>query len=118
MEGFNERIARMRKARGMGQHDLADAIGVSVDSVRRWEWGKQEPRLSDLLRLADVLGASVEELATGRASDGKITIRHGGMELDIPATPEGFAFVEGKMREMAAADQASRGASLTHDAAV
>ena len=56
---FSERLVEMRKGRGYTQYGLAEAVGVSVDSIRRWENGKQEPRLGELRMLARALGISV-----------------------------------------------------------
>jgi transcriptional regulator with XRE-family HTH domain len=34
---LNSRIARLRVERGLYQHDLAPAIGISTTSLKRWE---------------------------------------------------------------------------------
>lgn len=104
VEDFKDRLTTWRKVRGLSQPELADAIDVSADTLRRWEWGKQVPRLDELLRLAEVLDVSVGELAANEKNSGTITIQHGSLRLEIPATPEGFAFVEGKMREFTAGE--------------
>lgn len=104
MEDFKERLIKWRKVRGMSQPELAEAVGVSADTLRRWEWGKQVPRLDELVRLADILNISVGELAANEKPNGMITIQRGDVRLDIPATPEGFAFVEGKLKEFTAGE--------------
>lgn len=118
MSEFRDRLIAARKMAGLSQPGLAEAVGVSADTLRRWEWGKGEPRLGEVVRLAEALGVSVEELATGRRPEaGQISIQRGDVRLDVPATPEGFAFVEGKMREFTAGDPSREGSS-EHDAAV
>lgn len=97
---FCERLARLRKDRDISQPDLAESVGVSPDTYRRWEWGKQEPRRDELLRLAKALGVSFGELATGETASDVIRLQVGEMHLEIPATREGFAFLEGKLKEM------------------
>lgn len=57
-----ERIRQRRKEKGIRQVDLARRIGVSVDTIRRWESGTREPRAGDLKRLSAVLGCSPGEL--------------------------------------------------------
>jgi transcriptional regulator with XRE-family HTH domain len=42
---------------------LAEALGVSVASVSRWESGETNQAAADLLRALDVLGATAEERA-------------------------------------------------------
>lgn len=84
--GFAEKVASLRKAKGYTQYDLADTCGVSVDSVRRWETGKQEPRLSELKNLALALGVSAAALM----GEDRIVIEHGGVRMEFPNTAEGL----------------------------
>ena len=98
---FHERLAALRKAKGISQPELAEIAGVSVDTERRWEWGKQEPRLGELVLLAKALEVTLEELATGHKPEaGPISIKNGDFQMDIPATPEGFLFAEAKFKEL------------------
>jgi transcriptional regulator with XRE-family HTH domain len=48
------------------QEALARAADVGSDAVRKWERGKRTPLLDMAVRLADVLGCTLDELA-GRA---------------------------------------------------
>lgn len=59
--GENIRIARERKK--LSQVELAKLIGVSNDTVSRWETGKRQPRLQDLNRLAEILEVSFSFVA-------------------------------------------------------
>lgn len=99
---FAKRLKGLRLARGISQEELAESISVARNTLQRWESGSYEPRLSDLVKLAGALDVSVEELVTGRA--GAITVRRGPFSVEVPATPEGYAFLEDKMREFAASD--------------
>jgi transcriptional regulator with XRE-family HTH domain len=47
----------------MSQADLAEATGVNLRQIRRYESGEQEPGLSVAVRLADALGLTMNELA-------------------------------------------------------
>jgi transcriptional regulator with XRE-family HTH domain len=62
---IGRRISDSRKQKGLKQTELAEMIGVSVDSVRRWEQGKREPRASELEKIADILDTSVVYLLGG-----------------------------------------------------
>ena len=58
-------IRKLRKQRGLNQFELSEEVGVSVDTVRRWESNKQFPRADELSNLASVLKVTVDELLNG-----------------------------------------------------
>lgn len=51
-------IAELRLALGMSQQDLANAVGVGVSTVSRWERGLHEGYASNVRQLAKVLKVS------------------------------------------------------------
>lgn len=55
-------IARARKAKGMTQEQLAERLGVTRQSVSRWESDTVYPETEKLIRLADLLGLTCDEL--------------------------------------------------------
>ncbi len=57
MNVFSAGLKSVRKTEGMTQAGLARLVGVSVDTVRRWEAGSREPRATELQALAEVFGA-------------------------------------------------------------
>lgn len=63
-------IRERRKAIGLNQEEIANRIGVSKDSIRRWESGEREPRASELQSLAMALQTSVAYLL-GDTSDSR-----------------------------------------------
>lgn len=60
--GFPERLAALRKARGLTQQALADAVGLAVLQIRRYEGGTSQPTLDVIRRLAITLGISADML--------------------------------------------------------
>ena len=66
---ISDRIRELRKKQGMNQFELADAIEISVDTVRRWESNKQFPRADELMRLSTALKVSVDDILNGTSSD-------------------------------------------------
>ena len=56
-----ENIKKYRRQKGMTQKELADAIGVSVQAVSKWECGAT-PDISQISLLCAVLGTSADEL--------------------------------------------------------
>lgn len=50
--GHLERMAELRKRKGWTQTDLAERMGVEQPTIGRWETGKREPDLGQLIELA------------------------------------------------------------------
>lgn len=63
--GFGERLARLRKAAGFTQEELANEIGVSRRMIAYYERETQHPPTSVLPRLSQVFGLSADELLSG-----------------------------------------------------
>ena len=59
---FGERIKALRTRKGLSQEELAGRLGVSPQSVSKWEHGRNAPELSVVLPLARLLGVSADEL--------------------------------------------------------
>ena len=57
-----ERIKRQRKLHGINQEELSDRLGLSIQTIRRWEWGKRAPNTDIMPKLAEALGTSVAYL--------------------------------------------------------
>lgn len=58
-------IKKFRLAKGLTQEKLAEIMGTSQAAVGMWEAGTRMPRADKLLKLADVLGCSVDDLLSG-----------------------------------------------------
>jgi transcriptional regulator with XRE-family HTH domain len=56
------RLAALRKAAGLSQIELADAIGVSQQTVAYWETCATPPRSDVLPKMSKALGVPVEEI--------------------------------------------------------
>ncbi len=61
MAKINERIAALRRERGLTQEQLGAFVGVSAQAVSKWEKGGA-PDVELLPRLADTLGVSIDAL--------------------------------------------------------
>lgn len=59
---FSENLRRLRLAKGYTQEQLAEKMGVSAQSVSRWECGTTLPDVLQLPDLARLYGSTVEEL--------------------------------------------------------
>lgn len=62
---FGEKVKNLRKTKDMNQTQLANAIGVSIRTVRGWEVEGRFPKQHDLYqKLADTLGCDISYLMT------------------------------------------------------
>lgn len=72
------RVAQLRKERGLTQTQLAEHLGIAQQTLAHYEVGRLRVAASMLPTLAQVLGASVEELL------GQSTVRAGGRRGPAP----------------------------------
>ena len=56
------KIAKLRKDKGIGQQNLAEVLGVSFQSVSKWETGTTMPDITLLPSIAEYFNVSVDEL--------------------------------------------------------
>ncbi|WP_300645936.1 helix-turn-helix transcriptional regulator [uncultured Desulfovibrio sp.] len=66
---LGQEILRRRKAMGMTQEELASRMGVSRQSVAKWETGLSSPDIDRLVLLRDVLQTSLDELIAPAGRD-------------------------------------------------
>jgi transcriptional regulator with XRE-family HTH domain len=59
---FSERLAALRKERGLTQKALAEQVGVHITQIQRYENGSIQPTLDVLRRLAVALSVSADLL--------------------------------------------------------
>lgn len=52
------RLKLLRSSKGMKQADLAEAAGMEINTISRYELGKQMPGIEHLLSIAKALGVS------------------------------------------------------------
>ena len=62
---FNERLMALRKKRGLSQEELGFELGVSRQTVSKWESGQSYPDFQRLVLLADYFDISLDELVRG-----------------------------------------------------
>ena len=62
MMTFSEKLMDLRRKAGLSQEQLADRLGVTRQSVSKWESGTAMPELVKLISLSDIFGVSVDYL--------------------------------------------------------
>ncbi|HEX2039520.1 MAG TPA: helix-turn-helix transcriptional regulator [Acidimicrobiales bacterium] len=69
VSGFGELLRRRREARGLEQAELARLLGVTQQTVSKWETGVTVPRPSRVAALARALGLDAGLLHAAAAED-------------------------------------------------
>ena len=98
MTTFGKNLTRYRRAAGLTQEALAEALGVSRQAVGKWEAGAAYPEAEKLPPLADMLHCSLDALLRGAE------------EPESAAEPEDGAREGGAAAPAAASDPAAAAA--------
>lgn len=75
-EPFGKRLAKIRKARGFSQRDLAAELGVSQRMIAYYEAETRRPPAHLLPRISETLGVSADELLGIRRLKEKEKVKH------------------------------------------
>ena len=57
-----DKIINLRKREGWSQEELADRLGVSRQSISKWEGAQSIPDMKKILAMADLFGVSTDYL--------------------------------------------------------
>jgi transcriptional regulator with XRE-family HTH domain len=63
-ERLRQQIVSLRKQRNLSQRDIAQALGITDQTVSNWEQGRSEPRLTirQVILLCRILNCSLTDL--------------------------------------------------------
>lgn len=56
------KIKEFRKKKKISQSDIAKIMKIKQNTVSQWETGKRNPNVIDAIKLANILGTTVESL--------------------------------------------------------
>ena len=59
---IDQKIVQLRIEKGISQEELAEILGVSRQSVSKWEMGQMLPQIDKVLRLSEIFNVSIDEL--------------------------------------------------------
>ena len=62
---FRDNLLYQRQQRNMTQEQLAMLLGVSRQSVAKWEAGQSTPEVDKLLKMSELFGCSLDDLVNG-----------------------------------------------------
>ena len=66
---FKDNLVQMRKVLQLTQEDIAEKLGVTRQSVAKWEAGESIPDLDKCKQLSDIFGVSLDDLANYEPDD-------------------------------------------------
>ena len=78
---FRDNLQHLRATRNMTQEQLAMLVGVSRQSVTKWEAERAYPEMDKLLKICQIFDCTLDELVQG-----DLTARAAEPELAVPAT--------------------------------
>lgn len=59
---FHSKMIKLRKIKGLTQETFAAEVGVSRQSVYKWESGQSYPEVEKLLKIARTFGVTVDDM--------------------------------------------------------
>ena len=66
------RLRELRNKSGLTQNEIASKLGVSGQTILNWENGIYEPKINQLIQLADIFNVSVDYLIERKRSEQSI----------------------------------------------
>ena len=98
-------LASIRKKQGLTQTELAELVGVGMNSIARYERGEVQPSVDVAVAIAKALHVDLVELLEGKDKNGKIKVtlsydwkRYEEGEIDM--TGNEFEVILGKKGEI------------------
>ena len=75
---FQEQLITLRKRKGLSQEQLGEKLGVTRQTISKWELGLTTPEMDKLIQLSDLFQISIDELvgrSTGSESSRQSPVR-------------------------------------------
>ena len=64
---LGQKIYKLRSEKNLSQGDISDLLGVSRQSVSKWENDGAIPDLDKIIKLAEIFGVTIDELVKGKS---------------------------------------------------
>ena len=62
MTSFSDKLKELRKKNKLTQQELADKVGTNRVNITKWETGRTEPTLENVVKLSQILDTTTDEL--------------------------------------------------------
>lgn len=63
---FSDKIISLRKKNGWSQEELAERLGVTRQSVSKWESAQSQPDLSKIIQMSELFSVTTDLSVKGR----------------------------------------------------
>lgn len=80
---IGKRLKEIRKQKGMTQKQLAEMIGVSVSTIKKWEQDIVDPNTSAMISIAVALNVSLDYLFGNDAAPDLVMVADGDIKRII-----------------------------------
>ncbi len=104
---ISSNIRMLRKKSGYTQIELAEKLGVSIATLRRWEAGETAPNATRIVELAGILNVPPDEIVADKEnknttapikftlpgdnkSQGMLIFEGEGTRIELPPTDKGY----------------------------
>lgn len=71
---IDQKILQLRTSKGISQEELAEMLGVSRQSVSKWEMGQALPQIDKVLQLSEIFSVSTDELLHDKMDISKLSV--------------------------------------------
>lgn len=75
---FKENLIQLRKESGMTQEELSEKLGISRQTLSKWETGESIPDIEKSRMIAELFGVTLDEL-----------VSHDSIGIGLPPPPKG-----------------------------
>ena len=79
---FGEKLMQLRKKQGLSQEELAEKLGVSRQSVSKWESNNTYPETDKIVQICNIFDCSMDDLINDNVTDINQTSRSNKMNLN------------------------------------
>lgn len=66
---FNSELQRLRKQKGLSQEELGEKLGVSRQTISKWENGTAYPDMLNLITISDYFGVKIDDMISGKPEE-------------------------------------------------
>jgi len=66
---IGDKILSLRKKQGITQEELAEVVGVSRQTISKWELDETSPDLKQAKKLSEIFKVSIDELASNNVEN-------------------------------------------------